>query len=39
VELCFLRPKDGTIQMHLPACRVSAICPACLAISSRVHSR
>jgi hypothetical protein len=39
VELGFLRPKDGTIQMHLRACRVSAVCPQCQTISSRVHSR
>src|SRR5258708_8524478 len=39
VELGFLRPKDGTIQMHLRACRVSAVCPECQTISSRVHSR
>src|SRR5271156_6798421 len=39
VELGFLRPKDGTIQMHLRACRVSAVCPQCQMISSRVHSR
>lgn len=39
VELGFLRPKDGTIQMHLRACRVSAVCPECRMISSRVHSR
>src|SRR5258708_22263796 len=39
VELGFLRPKDGTIQMHLRACRASAVCPECQTISSRVHSR
>src|SRR5260370_30090834 len=39
VELGFLRPKDGTIQMHLRACRVSSVCPECQTISSRVHSR
>jgi hypothetical protein len=39
VELGFLRPKDRTIQMHLRACRVSAVCPECQTISSRVHSR
>jgi transposase len=39
VKLGFLRPKDGTIQMHLRACRVSAVCPQCQTISSRVHSR
>src|ERR1700730_13336066 len=39
VELGFLRPKDGTIQMHLRACRASAVCPECRMISSRVHSR
>jgi transposase len=39
VELGFLRPKDGTIQMHLRACRASAVCPECQTISWRVHSR
>src|SRR5258708_31439791 len=39
VELGFLRPKDGTIQVHLRACRVSSVCPECQTISSCVHSR
>jgi hypothetical protein len=39
VELGLLRPKDGAIQMHLRACRASAVCPECQTISWRVHSR
>ncbi len=39
VELVLLRPRDGTIEMRLRACRASAVCPACQSISRRVHSR
>jgi transposase len=39
VELGLLRPRDGAIQMHLRACRASAVCPECETISFRVHSR
>ena len=39
VKLVCLRPKDGSIQMELLACRTVASCPVCGTSSDRVHSR
>ncbi len=39
VELICLRPKDGSIQMELQACRTFSACPLCGTPSGRVHSR
>ena len=39
VKLVSLRPKAGTIEMYLRACRGDAVCPSCNGSSNRVHSR